>query len=292
MLHPAKTATAATAIMAVMGAASPAHAIIDTTFTAVGPDPAAIQGTVDAFRTALGALNAPAPVNNPDGRREINWDAAPGAVSDPNPFPGDFFNTNFAPRARGLAMTPVGAGGFGLSSDPSDSGAGQPSPPLFTLGPFGFQAFSPNRIFAVFGTNQFDVLFFNPANPGQAATVDGFGAVFVDVDEPGSKLEYFDLGGSLLATVDVPDQRFVTPEGSLSFAGATFTYEEVARVRVTASQSGLDTCASTNDCAAMDDFVFGEPKPVPLSPAGLMGAAGLTLAGIAAYRRRGAGQKI
>ena len=31
---------------------SPAHAILDTTFTAVGPDPASIQGTVDA----LGAL--------------------------------------------------------------------------------------------------------------------------------------------------------------------------------------------------------------------------------------------
>jgi hypothetical protein len=265
-------------------AATPAQALVQTTFTAVGPDPASIQGTVDAFRNALGPLNAPAPVSNPDGRREINWDAAPGSVSDPNPFPGDFFNASTAPRARGLAVTPVGSGGFGLSSDPGDAGAGQPGLPLFSLGPFGFQSFSPNRIFAVFGTNQFDVLFFNPANPSQAATVDGFGAVFVDVDDPGSKLEYFDVGGSLLATVDVPDQRFVTPEGSLSFAGATFTYEEVARVRVTAATSGLESCGSTTDCVAMDDFIFGEAKPVPVPPAiALLGAA---IAGMGILGRR------
>lgn len=281
----------AAAIALAITGASPAHALLATTYTAVGPDPAAIQGTVDAFRSALGALNAPAPVNNPDGRREINWDAAPGSVSDPNPFPGDFFNANFAPRARGLAMTPVGLGGFGLSSDPGDAGTGQPGAPLFSLGPFGFQSFSPNRIFAVFGTNQFDVLFFNPANPSQAATVDGFGAVFVDVDDPGSKLEYYDVGGSLLATVDVPDQRFVTPAGSLSFAGATFTYEEVARVRVTAATSGLESCGSTTDCVAMDDFIFGEAKPVPLPPSALMGMAGMALAGFVAYRRNGKHQK-
>lgn len=270
-----------------VSAVSPAKAVLDSTFTVAGPDAASIQATVDAFRTALGgALNAPAPVNNPDGRREINWDAAPGAVSDPNPFPGDFFNANVAPRARGLAMTPVGTGGFGLSSDPADAGAGQPAPALFTLGAFGFEAFTPNRIFAVFGTNQFDILFFNPANPAQAATVDGFGAVFIDVDEPGSTLEYFDLAGSLLTTVDVPGLRLVTPEGSMSFAGATFTSSEVARVRVTAGTSGLDSCGTTNDCVAMDDFIFGEPQPVPLPPAAALLGAAIVGLGVTARLRR------
>ena len=44
-------------------------------FTAAGANPAGIQGTVDAFRNALGALNAFDGNNNADGRREINWDA-------------------------------------------------------------------------------------------------------------------------------------------------------------------------------------------------------------------------
>jgi hypothetical protein len=84
--------------------------------------------------------------------------------------------------------------------------------------------------------------------------------------------------------VDVPDQRFVTPEGSLSFAGATFTYEEVARVRVTAATSGLESCGSTTDCVAMDDFIFGEAKPVPVPPAiALLGAA---IAGMGILGRR------
>ena len=278
---------AATALAIPLMTQSASSALLNT-FTAVGPDPASIQGTVDAFRNALGGLNAPDPVNNPDGRREINWDAAPDVVADPNPFPGDFFNQNFFPRARGLELTPVGGGitGFGISSDPGDSGAGQPAPPLFTLAGFGFQPFSANRIFAVFGTNQFDITFHNPAFPGQAAVVDGFGAVFVDVDDPGSKMEFFDIADTLLATVDVPDLRLVTSDGSLSFAGATFDTPEVARVRMTVGTSGLDSCGATTDCVAMDDFIFGEPQPVPLpgSLAAMTGA--FVLAGAWAATRR------
>jgi hypothetical protein len=266
--------------------AGPAHAVVDTTFTAVGLNAAAIQPTVDSFRTALGALNSPDPVNNPDGRREINWDAAPGTVADPNPFPGDFFNGAASPRARGLTMSPVGIGGFGISSDPADSGTNQPAPPLFTLGPFGFQTFSDNRIFAVFGTNQFDVFFRNPALPSQQAVVDGFGAVFVDVDDPGSRLDFFGLSDNLLASVDVPDQRVVTPDGTLSFAGATFTSPEVARVRVTLGASGLESCGLTSDCVAMDDFIYGEPQAIPLPASALLALIGPGIGVLMALRQR------
>ncbi len=268
--------------------AAPASAALMTVYQDVQADVASLTPSVDAFRNALGPLNAPAPVNNTDGRREINWDGAPGAVADPNPFPGDFFNANVTPRARGLAMVPLNAGGFGISSDPADAGPGQPATPLFTLGPFGFQPFSPNRIFAVLGTNQFGVLFFNPANPAQPATVDGFGAVFVDVDDPGSSLEYYDSSFNLLATVPVPDQRFVTPQGSLSFAGATFTSSEVAAVVITAGASGLENCGNTSDCVAMDDFIYGEPQPIPVpAPLALL-AGGIAGLGLLALRRRSA----
>ena len=116
--------------------------------------------------------------------------------------------------------------------------------------------------------------------------VDGFGAVFVDVDDPGSKMEFFDIADTLLATVDVPDLRLVTSDGSLSFAGATFDTPEVARVRMTVGTSGLDSCGATTDCVAMDDFIFGEPQPVPLpgSLAAMTGA--FVLAGAWAAMRR------
>ncbi|MEL6893952.1 MAG: hypothetical protein AAFP84_20345, partial [Actinomycetota bacterium] len=50
-----------------------------TTFASTGD----ITDTVDDFRAALGDLNAFEPVANADGRRQINWDAAPAAISDP-----------------------------------------------------------------------------------------------------------------------------------------------------------------------------------------------------------------
>jgi hypothetical protein len=185
-------------------------------------------------------------------------------------------------------MTPVGSGlvGFGVSADPGDNGLGQPAAPLFGLAPFGFQSFSANRIFAVLGTNQFDVLFHNPANPSQAALVDGFGAVFVDVDDAGSMLEFFDRFGQLLTTVDVPDQRVVTPGGTLSFAGAVFDQSEVARVRITAGASGLESCGVTTDCGALDDFIFGEPQAIPLPGSFAALAGALALTGFIAWRRQ------
>ena len=53
----------------------------------------------------------------------------------------------------------------------------------------------------------------------------------------------------------------------LSFAGASFDSHIVARVRVTAGTLGVGQCdqqISTGlDCVAMDDFFYGEPKPMP-----------------------------
>jgi hypothetical protein len=75
-------------------------------------------------------------------------------------------------------------------------------------------------------------------------------------------IEYFDVLGNKIHQTDVP----VAGSG-LSFAGASFDSPVVARVRVTAGTLGIGQCdqqASTGlDCVAMDDFFYGEPKPVP-----------------------------
>src|SRR5919205_4678139 len=95
-----RSVSAATAALAV---ALPAAAVAaPQVFQAAGPNPATIQGTVDAFRNALGTLNANEPGSRGSGRREINWDGVPDEFSDPNPFPPDFFNANLSGRARGV----------------------------------------------------------------------------------------------------------------------------------------------------------------------------------------------
>ena len=50
---------------------------LEITFSASGPDAAAITPTVDAFRTDLGSLNANVAGSFGTGRREINWDGVP-----------------------------------------------------------------------------------------------------------------------------------------------------------------------------------------------------------------------
>src|SRR4051794_28843870 len=71
--------------------------VAPTVFQAAGPNAASIQGTLDAYRAAIGGLvngNNPGPLNS--GRREINWDGGSPAVmatTDPvTPF-NTFLNT-------------------------------------------------------------------------------------------------------------------------------------------------------------------------------------------------------
>jgi hypothetical protein len=71
-----------------------------TVFQAAGPDASSIQGTVDAFRAALGDPNN---ANNPgpllEGRREINWDGGGGV--DTATAPVTPFTFSRTPAARG-----------------------------------------------------------------------------------------------------------------------------------------------------------------------------------------------
>src|SRR6266513_1429465 len=86
----------AAAISAGLLAALPTAAA-PITFSASGSSPAGIQATVDAYRTDLGTLNPNVAGSFGSGRREINWDGVPDAISALNLFPPNFFNTN-SPR--------------------------------------------------------------------------------------------------------------------------------------------------------------------------------------------------
>src|ERR1043166_5368601 len=78
-----------------------------------------INDALSQFRDLLGSqLNtAPGAVG---GRREINWDAVPGNLTDNNSFPGDFFGSADPAaangRKRGLVMTTPGTG-FSISDN-------------------------------------------------------------------------------------------------------------------------------------------------------------------------------
>src|SRR6266571_442934 len=117
------------------------------TFSASGANPAAIQGTVDSFRTTLGTLNANVAGSFGSGRREINWDGVPDALSAPNLLPANFFNVN-SPRG---AVFSTGGTGFEVSAN----AAGGPIEfdNINATYSAAFQTFSPQRLFTPLGSN-------------------------------------------------------------------------------------------------------------------------------------------
>jgi len=244
-----------------------AQAGVINIFEDVGAAPADIAGTVNEFRDALGPNNGNAPVaGNRFGRRQINWDAAPDAVSDPNLLPGDFFNADFAPRARGIEFEGVGSTtGFELSATEA---SGQPV--LFGE-PDEYQAFSPERVFRAVGGTDFDIKFYTPADNTQSARVRGMGIVFTGIeDDDEARLSFYDYQDNLLFARSV----LAGGDRSLSFLGVIFSSFDVARVRV--SSTGLEAIV-------MDDFIFGEPidvnaVPIPAAAA-LFPLGALALAG-------------
>ncbi len=150
-------------------------------FQAAGPTVESIQGTVDAFRAALGDPNN---MSNPgplaSGRREINWDGV--GANTTTDVPVTPFNV-FLNTRGGQFTTP----GTGLSQAPLSGGLQGGLAVLFNNPTYGtiFSTFSPLRLFTPVGSNIAEAVFFIPGTKGgEPATVSGFGAVFTDVDQP------------------------------------------------------------------------------------------------------------
>jgi hypothetical protein len=225
------------------------------TFSAAGADPASIQATVDAYRTALGPLNPNTAGSFASGRREINWDGVPDGFSDPNSLPADFFNVN---SPRGVVFSTPGTG-FQVSSTVA-SGVPVEFGNINATYPTIFQPFSPQRLFTALGSNVVDVNFFVPGST-TSATTSGFGAVFADVDNSNTTaITFFDGMGIPLGTFFVPPAN-----DGLSFLGVVFNAgERVARVRITSGNAALGPADSPpgTDVAVMDDFIYAEPQGV------------------------------
>jgi hypothetical protein len=225
-------------------------------FEASGASPADIQDAVEDFRAFLGDLNPNVVGSFPDGRREINWDGVPDAFADPNDFPANFFNLN-SPRGA-VFFTGMG---FLVSAD-SDNPTNTPVRFGSIHGQFPklFSTFSPQRLFTAIDSNITEVHFFVPGT-STAATVDGFGAVFTDVNSGNStRIDYFDVNGALLFSQNVLPGP--TNRGSLSFLGVGFDAgERVFLVRITSGNRILKNPA--RDVVVMDDFIYGEPQALP-----------------------------
>ena len=235
--------------------------------TNVGGDAtiASIQPAVDNFRILLGTNNGVGGSFG-SGRREINWDGVAAGFSDPNFLPANFFNAN---SPRGLVMS---------------SNAGNLL--VTTNGLSDFAAFSAAKFLALTGAgNQLDVTFFIPGT-ATAATVSGFGAVFLDADFNIANIEAFYANGTSAGVFDVADTSVSTL--GFSFLGISGNAgERFSRFRLTLGDGGTllsGTCLI--DCVMVDDFIYGEPQAAIPEPAPLViVSAGLTI--LALLRRQG-----
>jgi uncharacterized protein (TIGR03382 family) len=248
-------------------------------------DAAGLTSLVNQFRVDIsngGIFNPPGaePPAPGIGRREINWDApALDAFASPGLMPNDFFNrvskrgALFSTDGDGVAVSRRNAGGD--LSDPSlrfgDLNAQYNSE---------FAVFSQQRLFAVRGSTVMETTFFIPTVPSARATVNGFGAVFCDVDlDSSTRLEFFDVSGGLIFSQNVSNR-----DKGLSFLGASFSDgTQIAKVRLTVGNALLGETDGFfddgfHDVVVMDDFFYGEPVPTPgvLAVGGLMAAAGVS----------------
>jgi hypothetical protein len=235
-----------------------------TVRSAAGPNVNSILDVVNQFRADLGGgLNPNQAQTFETGRREINWDGVPDQFSAPNNLPPDFFNTT---SPRGVVFSTPGAGfqvsATNASGVPVEFGNINPNYPNL------FQTFSSERLFTALNSTQTTVNFFQ-AGTATAATTNGFGAVFTDVDVSGpTRIEYFDAAQNSLGSYSVPATG---GNQTLSFLGVSFPDgERVASVTITSGDQVLAAGNNNDDLVVMDDFIYGEPRAVPPPPLNLV----------------------
>jgi len=213
-----------------------------------------ITASLNEFRALLGDLNpnVAGEAPTPGGRREINWDGVPAMLTNNDSFPGNFFNVT---SPRGVLFTTPGTA-FRITNngyvDVNPHYAGE------------FNTFSPPKLFVARGSTITDVQFV-VAGSNTPATVTGFGSVFADVGILGSTtIEFFDVNGNRLLRIVAPVR---SDSAGLSFAGAFFDEQIVARVRITSGNTPInpgvdDNVPNGRDIVAMDDFIYGEPRAI------------------------------
>jgi hypothetical protein len=215
----------------------------------------------ESFRVFLGgADNGNDPNSNPEGHRQINWDA--GVV--PFDMPGDFFATVVT---RGASFQTLDGSNSFRVSNPTDGVEDDKFDSIVGGLSDQFQQFSNNRLFSPLEDNKLVVKFNDPGNAAIPAAVTGLGVVFTGVNTPElTKMEFYDADECLLAAEYV----LPSPEGGLSFLGVSFgDTPVVVSVHITLGgasleESGGDESSDDEDVVVMDDFLYGEPQIVVL----------------------------
>jgi hypothetical protein len=237
--------------------------------------PAVFTGGMTAltnFQAAIGGSKNTSPAPQPSGFRTITWDGVKvdgsDAVSGPNSTTViTLGHTVGIPLNRfqnqGLffgAIYAVSNDGF-MDVNPSVGGG---------FNPVLFPAFSAPNTFAMFNDNGIDFKFVLPATPFSppvSAVSRGFGAIFLNVQQPGTTIQYFH-GSTVLDTLNVPTNNTA---GAAVFAGELFNSPIVTNILLTLGQgvifkfdgttvtSGSANSAS-NNLVATDDFLFAEPQ--------------------------------
>jgi hypothetical protein len=216
-----------------------------------------ITAAVTDFQQSLGPLNPNVVGEQNGGRREVNWDAVPPAFTNTLTFPGDFFNQNFSPRARGVVFS---TDGTGLSVSENDFRFINPAYDA------QFNAFSPIRTFSAIGSadSRVDMFVAGTQTPARST---GFGVVFSDVDEPGSaSIKLLGVNGNSLGVYQAPPCS-----GGFSFVGVQFATPLVAAIEIRSGHGPLGPDAAdvsdrdhgpARDLVIMDDFIYGEPRAI------------------------------
>jgi hypothetical protein len=225
----------------------------------------AAQG-LDNFESAIGGIKNTAPSPQNGGFRTITWDGV--KVDGTDSVAGPHSTTVITPgHTVGIPLNRFQGSGvfFGAVYAVSNDGFVDVNPSVPGL----FPAFSPPKTFAMFNDNGIDFKFVT-ASATNTTPVDassrGFGAIFLNVQQPGTTIQYFN-GNTLLDTFNVPTNASA---GAAIFAGELFTNAIVTNVLLTLGQgvifkfdgttvtSGGANTAS-NNLVAVDDWAYAEP---------------------------------
>ncbi len=223
-----------------------------------------------SFESAIGGVKNTATSPQNGGFRTITWDGV--KVDGTDSVAGPNSTTVITPgHTVGIPLDRFQGSGvfFGAVYAVSNDGFMDVNPSVAGL----FPAFSTPNTFAMFNDNGIDFTFIAPSSPNTApvsAADKGFGAVFLNVQQPGTTIQYFH-GSTLIDTLNVPTNA---SPGAAVFAGELFNSPEVTNVLLTLGQGvifkfdgttitpgGANT--PTNNLVAVDDWVF--PEPVALA---------------------------
>ena len=214
-----------------------------------------ITSKINEFRNLLGStLNTTK--GHTEGRRELNWDGVPDMFASQK-IPFDFFNPVADGSPENLQR------GFLYSADTDARISSSAFTNLEPANGTEFFSFSGSKTFSAVSSNLWNVEF-EVAGARIAASVNGFGAVFSDVDDPSStSIEYF-AGNRSLGTFFVP----VHKGSSHSFLGVYFPNEKVTKVRIRQGAAVVAvgvkdiSVGGTKDLVVMDDFLYDEPVAI------------------------------